>query len=111
MSERRQSIRRTVCLDDVRDRVDVQGLCQAELAAAVRALAFELRGRLGIWAPLASDEVLARVEDRLKHNVVMQDGPEEAGQGRVKPAIGHCHIFVVLSRLPQQFAPFRRCSA
>jgi len=93
MSERRQSIRRTVCLDDVRDRVDVQGLCQAELAAAVRALAFELRGRLGIWAPLASDEVLARVEDRLKHNVVMQDGPEEAGQGDSKsPAtsVGPC---------------------
>ncbi|CAE7449597.1 psmD10, partial [Symbiodinium sp. CCMP2592] len=93
MSERRQSIRRTVCLDDVRDRIDVQGLCQVELAAAIRALAFELRGRLGIWAPQASDEVLARVEDRLKHNVVVQDGPEEAGQGDSKsPAmsVGPC---------------------
>ncbi|CAE7593703.1 unnamed protein product, partial [Symbiodinium sp. CCMP2592] len=82
-----------VCLDDVRDRIDVQGLCQVELAAAIRALAFELRGRLGIWAPQASDEVLARVEDRLKHNVVVQDGPEEAGQGDSKsPAmsVGPC---------------------
>ncbi|CAE7427490.1 unnamed protein product [Symbiodinium necroappetens] len=72
MSERRQSIRRTVCLDDVRDKIHVQGLCQVELTAAIRALAFELRGRLGIWAAQASDEVLAKVEDRLKHNVVTQ---------------------------------------
>ncbi|CAE7252942.1 unnamed protein product, partial [Symbiodinium pilosum] len=61
-----------VCLDDVRSKVLIQGLCQVELATAVRALALELRGRLGVWAPQAADQVLISIEDKLRQSLAEQ---------------------------------------
>ncbi|CAJ1386566.1 unnamed protein product [Effrenium voratum] len=65
MSERRQSVRRSVHYDDVKATLDQQGICQAQLCRALRALAKELRSRLGVWSSQASEEVLERIEETL----------------------------------------------